>query len=72
MRFLARALAIAGKELVQLRRDRLTLGMVVGIPALQLLLFGYAINSDVISSAASSTANGPPPSCWWTPATPPC
>jgi ABC-2 type transport system permease protein len=47
MRFLARALAIAGKELVQLRRDRLTLGMVVGIPALQLLLFGYAINSDV-------------------------
>ncbi len=47
MRFLARALAIAGKELVQLRRDRLTLGMVVGIPSLQLLLFGYAINSDV-------------------------
>ena len=47
MRFVARALAIAAKELVQLRRDRLTLGMVLGIPALQLLLFGYAINTDV-------------------------
>jgi ABC-2 type transport system permease protein len=47
MKFVLRSLAIAGKELVQLRRDRLTLGMVVGIPALQLLLFGYAINSDV-------------------------
>ncbi len=47
MKFVLRTLAIAGKELVQLRRDRLTLGMVVGIPALQLLLFGYAINSDV-------------------------
>jgi ABC-2 type transport system permease protein len=46
-RFLARAYAIAAKEVVQLRRDRLTLGMVVGIPALQLLLFGYAINTDV-------------------------
>lgn len=42
-----RFLAIAWKEFVQLRRDRMTIGMMVGIPVLQLLLFGYAINSDV-------------------------
>ena len=39
--------AIAWKELVQMRRDRMTLGMMVGIPVMQLLLFGYAINTDV-------------------------
>ncbi|MGH9380099.1 MAG: ABC transporter permease [Thermoanaerobaculia bacterium] len=44
---LGRIRAVAVKELRQLRRDRLTLGMVVGIPILQLLLFGYAINTDV-------------------------
>ena len=43
--FLSRTLAIAAKEIVQLRRDRLTFGMIIGIPALQLLLFGYAINT---------------------------
>ena len=42
-----RLLAIAVKELRQLRRDRLTLGMMAGLPVLQLLLFGYAINTDV-------------------------
>jgi ABC-2 type transport system permease protein len=42
-----RALVIAKKELIQLRRDRLTLGMMLGIPMLQLLLFGWAINTDV-------------------------
>ena len=42
-----RLLAIAWKELVQLRRDRLTFGMMVGIPVMQLLLFGFAINTDV-------------------------
>ena len=36
--------AIVVKELRQLRRDRLTLAMIVGIPMMQLLLFGYAIN----------------------------
>ena len=34
------------KEFIQLRRDRLTFGMIVGIPVLQLILFGYAINAD--------------------------
>src|SRR5438477_6639620 len=42
----ARFGAIARKEFVQMRRDRLTFGMIVGIPILQLVLFGYAINSD--------------------------
>jgi len=44
---LTRPLAIAKKELLQLRRDRLTLGMMVALPVMQLLLFGYAINNDV-------------------------
>ena len=35
------------KEFVQLRRDRFTLGMMVGIPAVQLLLFGFAIQTEV-------------------------
>jgi ABC-2 type transport system permease protein len=35
------------KELVQMRRDRFTLGMLVGIPAIQILLFGYAIRMEV-------------------------
>lgn len=39
--------AIIVKELRQLRRDRLTFGMILGIPTLQLLLFGFAINLDV-------------------------
>lgn len=44
---LRRLFAVMVKELRQLRRDRMTLGMIVGIPVLQLLLFGYAINMDV-------------------------
>lgn len=38
---------IAWKELLQLRRDRMTMAMMVGLPIMQLLLFGYAINTDV-------------------------
>ncbi|MBK6909455.1 MAG: ABC transporter permease [bacterium] len=34
------------KEFLQLKRDRLTFGMIIGIPIIQLMLFGYAINSD--------------------------
>jgi ABC-2 type transport system permease protein len=44
---LLRIFAILGKEILQLRRDRLTFGMIVGIPFLQIVLFGYAINTDV-------------------------
>lgn len=43
---IARLWAIVVKEFAQMRRDRLTFGMMVGIPLLQLILFGYAINSD--------------------------
>ena len=42
-----RPLVIAWKELLQLRRDRLTLAMMIALPIVQLLLFGYAINTDV-------------------------
>ena len=35
------------KEFIQLRRDRLTFAMMTGLPAIQLLLFGYAIQTDV-------------------------
>lgn len=35
------------KEFIQMRRDRLTLAMMMGIPALQLALFGYAIQTEV-------------------------
>jgi ABC-2 type transport system permease protein len=47
MSVLRRIRAIAAKEVRQLRRDRLTLGMVMGIPLMQIVLFGYAINLDV-------------------------
>jgi ABC-2 type transport system permease protein len=39
--------SIVVKELLQLRRDRLTFAMIIGIPTMQLVLFGYAINLDV-------------------------
>lgn len=42
----ARLWAVVVKEFIQMRRDRLTFAMMVGIPFLQLILFGYAINSD--------------------------
>ena len=43
---LQRFWAIVLKEFIQMRRDRLTFGMMVGIPMVQLILFGYAINSN--------------------------
>jgi ABC-2 type transport system permease protein len=42
----SRLLAVIVKEFIQMKRDRLTFAMMVGIPVMQLLLFGYAINSD--------------------------
>lgn len=44
---LYRVSAIVTKELLQLRRDKMTFGMVVMIPLVQLLLFGFAINTNV-------------------------
>ena len=42
----SRLRAILVKEFIQMRRDRLTFAMMVGIPIIQLMLFGYAINTD--------------------------
>jgi len=42
----SRWIGIIVKEFIQLRRDRLTFGMIVGIPVMQLVLFGFAINND--------------------------
>ena len=47
MKALSRLGAIIKKEVRQLSRDRLTFGMVFGLPIIQILLFGYAINTDV-------------------------
>ncbi len=41
---LARIWAILVKEFLQMRRDRVTMGMIVGVPLMQLMLFGFAIN----------------------------
>jgi len=42
-----RILAVLKKELLQIRRDRMTLGMIFMLPLVQLLLFGYAIQTEV-------------------------
>lgn len=42
----ARIAAVFMKELIQMRRDRLTFGMMFAIPIMQLVLFGFAINTD--------------------------
>ena len=54
-----RLIAIMRKELLQLRRDRISLGLIVGLPVMQLLLFGYAINMDVrdLRAAVADQAN---------------
>jgi ABC-2 type transport system permease protein len=51
--------AIVIKELRQLRRDRITAAMIVGIPAIQLMMFGFAINLDVrgLNAAIADQAN---------------
>ena len=50
---LRRLQAIVVKELRQLRRDRVTLAMIVGIPVMQLVLFGYAINLNLRGLSAA-------------------
>ncbi|HSG91034.1 MAG TPA: ABC transporter permease [Pseudomonadales bacterium] len=54
IRSLERVLAIAAKEFRHLTRDRLTGGLVVGIPLVMTLLFGFAINNDVRGLRAAS------------------
>lgn len=57
---LNRMIAIFIKECQQMLRDRLTFAMAVGVPILQLILFGYAINTDPkgLPTALVSTDNG--------------
>jgi ABC-2 type transport system permease protein len=43
---LSRWWSIVRKEFLQLRRDRITFGMIIGVPIIQLTLFGFAINTD--------------------------
>jgi ABC-2 type transport system permease protein len=54
-----RLFAIMVKELRQMRRDRITLAMIVGIPVMQLVLFGYAINFTLrnLDTAIADQAN---------------
>ena len=54
-----RIFAIMRKELRQLKRDRITFAMIIGVPIGQILLFGYAINTDVrnLKSAVADQAN---------------
>jgi ABC-2 type transport system permease protein len=57
----ARFRAMVVKEFIQMRRDRLTFGMMIGVPLLQLVLFGFAINSDPrhMSAAVRVADHGP-------------
>ena len=59
MKSLSRLMAVMRKEVRQMRRDRLTFAMIFGIPIMQLLLFGYAINTDVrnLVTAIADEAN---------------
>ncbi len=56
---ISRVWAIAVKEVRHLRRDRLTGGMIAGIPVVMTILFGYAINNDVrgLSAGVVDEAN---------------
>src|SRR5918994_1856715 len=53
--------AIVVKEFIQMRRDRVTFAMMIGVPLIQLVLFGYAINADPknLPAAVLMADNGP-------------
>lgn len=53
MKSIGRLIAVTRKEVRQMRRDRLTAAMIFGIPLMQILLFGYAINTDVRNLGAA-------------------
>ncbi len=58
---LLRVWAVMAKEFVQLKRDRLTFAMMIGVPLMQLVLFGYAINTDPkhLPTAVVAADSGP-------------
>jgi ABC-2 type transport system permease protein len=51
-----RLAALLAKEFIQMRRDRITFAMMLGVPLMQLVLFGYAINNDPKSLPAALVA----------------
>ncbi len=55
---LPRLKAMLSKEFVQMRRDRITFAMMLGVPVIQLLLFGFAINNDPKGLKAAILATG--------------
>ena len=60
MRFsLSRLRAILRKEFIQMRRDRITFAMMLAVPIMQLVMFGYAINSDPRHMPAALVAPAP-------------
>lgn len=56
---LGRLAAMLVKETIQMRRDRLTFAMMLGVPLMQLVLFGYAINTDPKFLPAALVATNP-------------
>lgn len=52
--------ALLAKEFIQMRRDRITFAMMLGVPLMQLILFGFAINNDpkALPAALVATSNG--------------
>ena len=42
-----RIAALFTKEVIQMRRDRITFAMTLGVPLMQLMLFGFAINTEI-------------------------
>ena len=59
MNSMSRLMAVTRKEVRQLRRDRLTFAMIFGMPIMQILMFGYAINTDVrnLTTAIADESN---------------
>lgn len=55
---LGRLGALLAKEFIQMRRDRITFAMMLGVPLLQLVLFGFAINNDPRGLPAALVATG--------------
>ena len=53
--------AVLVKEFIQMRRDRLTFAMMIGIPVMQLVLFGYAIDIDPKHLPTAAVVNDPGP-----------
>ena len=54
-----RLAALLAKEFIQMRRDRITFAMMLGVPLMQLVLFGFAINNDPkgLPAALVTTSN---------------